>query len=211
MLTLERARAWYTEPDTAHGFDHIERVYSLARHLALEEKADLEIVLAAAFLHDARGSTSGGEGRNDHHIRSAEFAVEILSAEGWEPERIAAVQHCIRAHRFRSRGEAPETLEARVLFDADKLDVLGAIGVARTVAYAALAGQPIYIEPSISFKETGEKEEGEPHSSYHEYLFKLSRIKDGLYTATGRAMAVERHEYMEIYFQVLGAEIRGER
>jgi uncharacterized protein len=81
-----------------------------------------------------------------------------LQAEGWDEARISAVQHCIRAHRFRDNSEPPNTLEAKVLFDADKLEVLGAIGVARTIAYAVVRGQPVYSQPSQSFLETDEKE-----------------------------------------------------
>ena len=68
--------------------------------------------------------------------------------------------------------ETPQTLEAKILFDADKLDVIGAVGVARTIAFDVVVNQPIYTEPSERFLATGEKEPGEPHSSYHEYLFK---------------------------------------
>jgi len=71
------------------------------------------------------------------------------------------VQHCIRAHRFRDDSEPPQTLEAKILFDADKLDVLGAIGAARTIAYAVLDGQPVYAEPSLRFRSTFQKEAGE--------------------------------------------------
>ena len=135
------------------------------RKLAAAEGADLEIVRAAALLHDVEGTAPEGAGRASHHHESAEFAAEVLQAEGWPAERIAAVQHCIRAHRFRDRSEPPATLEAKVLFDADKLDVLGAIGAARTIAYAILAGQPIHAPASEQFRQTGEKEPGEPHSS----------------------------------------------
>ena len=135
----------------------------------------------------------------------------MLQAEGWPAERIAAVQHCIRAHRFRDRSEPPATLEAKVLFDADKLDVLGAIGAARTIAYAILAGQPIYAPPSQKFRQTGEKEPGEPHSSYHEYLFKLSHVRERLFTPTGKALAEERHAALCAFYDQLDAEMRGER
>ena len=138
----------------------------------------------------------------------------ILRARCWQAragpeERIEAVQHCIRAHRFRGT-EAPRTLEAKILFDCDKLDVLGAIGVARTVAYAALAGQPLTGEPSEKFKTTGEKEPGEPHTPYHEFLFKLGRVKDRMQTATARAIAEERHRYLDEYFKRLALEVAGE-
>lgn len=213
MPTIESARSWYPQTDPVHGFDHILRVYHMVEKLAISEGADLEIVRAAALLHDAEGSqTSGGEtGRLNHHQASAEFARQVLEAEGWPQDKIAAVQHCIRAHRFRDNSESPQTLEAQILFDADKLDVIGAIGVARTIAYDVVVNQPIYAEPSIRFRETGQKEPGEPHSSYHEYLFKLSKIKDRLYTPTARALAEDRHRFMAEYFDRLGAEERGER
>ncbi len=208
MPTLEQARAWYTDADPIHAFDHIERVYHMAQRLAQAEGADLEIVSAAALLHDALGTTPGHSSRTNHHHDSAAFAAEILAAEGWTEQRIAAVQHCIRAHRFRN-GEPPQTIEARILFDSDKLDVLGAIGVARTIGYAALAGQPAYAVPSQKFIDSGEEEPGEPHSAYHEYLFKLRRIKERLLTSTARALAEERDIYIRDYFIRLESEIQG--
>ncbi len=210
MLTLERAQEWYANADLVHDFAHVERVYRTAKRLAQAEGADWEIVRAAALLHDVEGTTPGAESRADHHFSSAEFAGQMLAEEGWEPERIAALQHCIRAHRFRDNREPPKTIEAKCLFDADKLDVLGAIGVARTIAYATLAGEPIYAEPSRRFIETGEKEPGEPHSSYHEFVFKLSKIKERLFTETARAIAVERHAYIAGYYERLKAEMAGE-
>ena len=213
MIDIETARGWYPASDPVHGFDHILRVFRMAERLAAEEGADLEIVRAAALLHDAQGSqTEGGEaGRQDHHHASSDFARQILESEGWTPDKIAAVQHCIRAHRFRDNTEEPQSLEAKILFDADKLDVIGAIGIARTIAFDVVVDQPIYFQPSQRFIETGEKEPGEPHSSYHEYVFKLSKIKDRLFTKTARALAEERHQFMDAYFERLAAEERGEK
>lgn len=208
MPTLSQARAWYTNADPIHAFDHIERVFVMAQRLARAEGADLELVKAAALLHDALGTTPGSGSRVSHHHDSAEFAAAVLSAEGWDSERIAAVQHCIRAHRFR-HGETPQTIEARVLFDADKLDVLGAVGVARVLGYAILAGQPIYAEPSPRFIQTGEGEPGEPHSAYHEYIFKLQKIKQRLYTASAAAIAEARDSYIREYFNRLMDEYAG--
>ena len=213
MPSIKNARSWYPEIDPVHGFDHILRVYRMAERLARTEGADLEIVRAAALLHDAQGSqTEGGEkGRQDHHHASSDFAQQVLESEGWTPDKIAAVQHCIRAHRFRDNTEVPQTLEAKILFDSDKLDVIGAVGVARTIAFDVVVNQPIYAEPSEQFLTTGDKEPGEPHSSYHEYLFKLSKIKDRLFTKTAQDLAVERHRFMDQYFERLGAEERGEK
>src|SRR5512133_131362 len=117
MPTLDQARTWYAASDPVHDFDHILRVYKMAERLALAEGADLEIVRAAALLHDAEGShLADPTKRATHQLASADFAAEVLSAEGWNAERIEAVQHCIRAHRFRDTSEPPHTLEAQILF-----------------------------------------------------------------------------------------------
>jgi uncharacterized protein len=224
MPTIEEARKWYPYDDPVHGFAHILRVLAMAERLAIAEGADLEIVRTAALLHDAQpvafttdnqqSTVSNQQSeitRSYHHLTSAELAGEVLQAEGWEASRIEAVQHCIRAHRFRDGREPPQTLEARVLFDADKLDAIGAIGVARAIAYAAQAGQPAYALPSQRFLETGQTEPGEPNSAYHEFVFKLSKLKDRLYTPAARQIGEERHRYLEDFFNQLALEITGER
>lgn len=210
MPTIEQARAWYIDSDPVHDFDHVLRVYRMAERLAEAEGADLAIVRAAALLHDAEGATPGRASRADHHHASAEFAGEVLRAEGWDEARIAAVQHCIRAHRFRG-DEPPQTIEAKCLFDADKLDVLGAIGAARAIGYATLANQPWYAEPSRQFVETGTEEQGEPHSAYHEHLFKLRKIPFRLHTQTARAIAAERMRYLDEFFERLIDEWQGKQ
>ena len=213
MVGIEQARAWYSQADPVHDFTHVQRVYRMAEHLALAEGADLEIVRAAALLHDAQGSAPGGDAaeRGSHHESSAEFARQILEREGWPADRIAAVQHCIRAHRFRSPSEPPQTLEAKILFDADKLDVIGAIGAVRTILYAVLDGKPVFSEPSAQFRQTGQEEPGELHSSYHEFLFKLIKIKDRLFTPTARRLAQDRHTYLVNFYEELRSEWNGEK
>ena len=211
MPTIEQASQWYPQNDPVHGFDHVLRVMHMAERLALAEGADLEIIRAAALLHDAEGSAPHDENhRANHHEASALFARTVLEAEGWPEERIAAVEHCVRAHRYRTT-EAPQSLEAKVLFDADKLDVLGAFGVARTIAYAAQVHQPIFAEPSEQFITTGQKVPGEPHSSYHEFLFKLRKVKERLFTNEAKSIAAARHTYLVSFYEQLLAESRGER
>jgi uncharacterized protein len=209
MPTVEQARTWYPDQDPVHGFDHVLRVLHMAERLAAELGADVEIVRVAAMLHDAAGAAPGpGGGRQTHEQASAEFAAEVLRREGWPEDRIQQVAHCIRAHRYRSV-EAPRTIEAMILYDADKLDVLGAFGVARTIGYALQAGEPVFAEPSAEFQRSGEKQSGEPHSAYHEFLFKLRHVPDRLHTEPGRRLGASRSSLMQRFFEQLALEAVG--
>ncbi len=208
MISIEEAKQYYLEADTIHDFDHVLRVYELSKTIGTNEGANWRILATAALLHDACGAAPGSKERLEHHLASALLAEKVLSERGWDPEDIQAVMHCIRAHRYRGT-EAPVSIEAKVLFDADKLDVLGAIGVARVIGYAAVAGQPAFAQPSQTFLDSGEKEPGEPHSAYHEYLFKLKKVKDRLHTDSARRIADERDTYLHEYFIRLQDEIHG--
>jgi uncharacterized protein len=211
MPTIAEARSWYPTSDPVHGFDHVLRVLQLAEQLASVEGADREVVRAAVLLHDAQPPetspqpASSGK-RSAHHLDSAAFARRQLEKEGWSEPKISAVEHCIRAHRFRDDSEQPQTLEARILYDADKLDAIGAVGVARAIAYAVTHGQPAYAKPSETFLETGETEPGEPHSAYHEYVFKLVKLKGRLSTPAAKALSENRHRFMVAYFGQLEEE-----
>jgi len=167
----------------------------------------MEILLNAALLHDAQGSHPGENSRDDHHLRSAAFAGEVLTGLGWEQDRIEAVQHCIRAHRYRKE-DLPQSLEAKILFDADKLDVLGAVGVVRALAYAFQVGAPSYARPSEYFLGHWDTLEGEPHSAYHEYLFKLKNIASRLLTPAAKEIAKERQAFLNRFFDQLAEEMR---
>jgi uncharacterized protein len=198
MPSVTQIRQYYPEDDPVHGFSHVMRVYRLCEEIGQQEGADLRILRAAALLHDIEGDVDVREG---HHLSAAIFAREILQEEGWQEGEIEAVAHCIRAHRFRGDSEQPASLEAQVLFDADKIDAIGAVGVARAVAYAVRAGMDVYAPPSPHYLETGELAPGESQTVAHEYLFKLRHIKDRLYTATGRKMAEKRHQRLVDFFQ----------
>lgn len=211
MPTLEQARDWYDEKDVVHGYTHIQRVYQLAERLAIIERADVDIVRAAALLHDVQGSGTDQSMRDMHHIFAASFAAQWLTDEGWIEARIAQVQHCIRSHRYRDESEQPITLEAKILFDADKLDSIGAIGVVRALLYAVEHGKPVYSQPSARFIENGDMDIEEEHSAYHEYIYKLRNIKDRLFTNTARQLAEARHDDMCRFFDGLAAEWNGLR
>lgn len=208
MPSIDQARQWYAEDDPVHGFDHVLRVLAIAERIGSQLGADLEILRAAALLHDAAGADPR-ENRAEHENASAAFARQVLTEQGWPQERVEAVEHCIASHRYRGK-QRPESLEASILFDADKLDVIGAFGVARTLGYAMQAGQPMFAEPSERFMESGEGLPDEPHSAYHEYIFKLRNVRDRLHTEPARRLAAEREKVLVSFFEQLAAESRGE-
>jgi len=209
MITITKARQHYAGADTVHDFDHVLRVLRLAERIGQAEGADMAIVRAAALLHDVGRAEAETQGL-DHAAFAAGQAREILASQ--PQETIEAVAHAVAAHRFRT-GPAPETLEARVLFDADKLDAIGAVGVARAFAYGGAHGQRLWA-PIASVDEARWKAKGDDpktHTPVHEFVIKLAHLRERLFTPAGRAIAKERHAYMVSFFERLEDEAQGKR
>mgnify|MGYP001812438862 CR=1 FL=1 len=203
MITTDEVRNLYSGADAVHDFDHVLRVLALAERLAEMEGADLEIVRAAALLHDvARGSERGPDG--DHALAGADMARQMLAAQ--PSDKVEAVAHAIAAHRFRT-GPAPESKEAQVLHDADKLDAIGAIGVARAFAYGGQHSQRLWGEVPTDYAES--EASRHQHTPVHEYHLKLVRIKDRLLTESARRLAERRHAFMVAFYERLEREVRG--
>ena len=210
LLTVREARALYTTGgapvDAAHDFDHVLRVTALAGQIARAEGADVGIVRLAALLHDLPAAR-GGDGRAAHHLAAAEQARNLLAARGLEPVQIEAVVHCIQAHRYRDRSVQPQTLEARCLYDADKLDAMGAIGVARACAFAGAHGSRLWAA-GVDEAAATEAPPGRDYTPVHEYVFKLRRLLGTLYTPSARRLGEARHAFMTAFFERLDAEMR---
>jgi uncharacterized protein len=209
VITVSEARRYYEEADTVHDFDHVLRVLALAERIGQAEGADMEVVRAAALLHDVGRMQAEKTGR-DHAAFAADRARKILA--GQPAEKVEAVTHAIAAHRFRT-GPQPATLEAQVLFDADKLDAIGAVGVARAFAYGGAHGQRLWAPMDTVDVDRWQEEGDDPgnHTPVHEFAVKLSRLKERLFTTTGVRLAEERHAYMVAFFERLDAEVQGEQ
>jgi uncharacterized protein len=192
------AAAFFTGARGSHDWDHTRRVYRLCNRMASDEQADLDVVRIAALLHDigrARQDTSSGS--VCHAQEGARLARPIVEELPLTEPKKQNILHCISTHRFRVC-QAPETLEAKVLFDADKLDAIGAVGVARAFLFAGEVGARLH-NPDVRIEET------QPYTAddtgYREYRVKLCKIRDRMLTGAGRQLAEARHRFMENFFQ----------
>jgi uncharacterized protein len=207
IVSVDEARAHYAGAESAHDFDHVLRVFALAERLSRAENADLEVVPAAALLHDIARADEDATG-GDHALTAAERARAILLARGIAPAQVDAIAHAIAAHRFRS-STPPQTIEAQVLFDADKLDSIGAIGVARAYQVSGALNQRLWSPVAPEALATREQRNSD-HSAYAEFVVKLSKVRERLFTASARRIAEGRHAYMADFFARLEKEIQGE-
>ncbi len=178
-----------SEPGS-HAFDHTLRVARLCELIGRSEGADPGILIPAALLHDIARPAEKARGV-PHEIEGARVAEEYLGSIGYDPALIPAIAAAIRTHRFRS-DEKPATPEAKILSDADKLDAMGAVGIARTFMRAGEHG--------------GEMQDAVDH--FHE---KLLRLPDLLYTATAREIAADRHRFLTGFLRELEDETRDVR
>lgn len=191
----------------SHDLDHTLRVYNLAVKIAEKEGANLEIIKLAALLHDiARPEQDKSQGKICHAELGKEKAKLILEKYQIDPKKIEQIIHCIATHRFRKSNQ-PETKEAKVLFDADKLDSIGAIGIGRAFLFAGEVGAKLHNEKGVDIEKT--KEYSPEDTAFREFAVKLRKVKDRLYTNTGKQIAESRHNYMENFFQRLDDEIDG--
>lgn len=210
MLSIDEARPFYAGAEPAHDFDHVLRVLTLALRLARAEGADPQIVQTAALLHDiARHAES--ETGEDHALAAARRARAILAERNAPGPFIEAVAAAIANHRFRT-GAPPAGLEAQILYDADKLDAIGCVGVARAYLVGGRTGQRLWSAvPEDDALDAANPTIAPPdHTPVREYMVKLRRLRDTLHTAEARRIAAGRHDAMVAFFSRLAAEVQGE-
>ena len=189
----------------SHGWDHSERVWRLCEHIGTREGADLQVLELAAFLHDiGRGAEKTSGGGVCHAREGADQAREILQTHSFDQDMTENVIHCIETHRFRRNNIRPHSLEARVLFDADKLDSLGAVGVGRAFLFAGEVGARLH-NPEMDIAKT--RAYSREDTAFREFSVKLKKIKDCMLTETGRKMAEKRHDFMVDFFERLNREV----
>lgn len=192
--------------DSAHDAEHVYRVLNNALVIAQGESVDYDVLIAACLLHDVGREDQLRDPELCHAAVGSEKAYEFLTKNGFPQVFAQQVKDCIRTHRFR-KNDLPQSTEAKILFDADKLDVVGAIGIARTLVYKGTVSDPLYTrnpDGSIS-----DGTQGETSSFFREYRFKLEKLYDRFYTQKGRALAFERRTAAEDFYNRLYSEVTG--
>ena len=191
--------------DSAHDKAHIYRVLAMALDIAAHEGGvDMDILITAALLHDVGRPAQHENPELNHAEVGAEMAYDFLTGIGWPEDRAAHVRDCVITHRHR-KNRPPETIEAKIIFDSDKLDVTGAIGAARTLIYCGQILQPLYV-----IENGGVLTEGsgiEAQSFIEEYNYKLKNIYDTFQTARGKILAEERRAAAITFYENITAEI----
>ena len=214
----EIADSYYSKHDWAHGRSHIERVLKMAIEIGKQERADLEIVELAAILHDIfqnREAHASIEGFR-HETEGSKEVRKILAKLGLADRTVDAVCHCIESHRKRSGRTEPQTIEAKCLFDADKLDCIGAIGTIRSAFVSFDHKQEFYkeVDDIEAYRRRNIRQDGTIidsalHSSNLEYELSLKAVANRMYTETGRRLAKERAAFMDEFYDRLGKEMKG--
>jgi uncharacterized protein len=198
-----KAEELYPVSDPSHDTLHIARVVKMALHLADEEGADMNVVLPAAYFHDFVNVPKSDPRRRYASRLSAEAAAEYLASVGYPYQYIGAVKHAITAHSF-SANIKPETIEAKVVQDADRLDSLGAIGIARCITTSTLMQRPYYF---WEYPFAADRAYDDQRFAIDHFHVKLFKIAETMQTETGKREAGVRAAFMRQYLDQFVAEI----
>lgn len=189
--------------DAAHDPEHVRRVVANARKLAATEGARLEVVLPAAWLHDCVTVPKDSPRRAEASRLAAVQAVAWLREWGWTEALLPDIAHAIEAHSF-SAGLPPRTADARVLQDADRLDALGAVGLARCLMLGGALGRPLYVaeDPFCERRPPDDRVACVDH-----FYAKLLKLEGTMQTEGGRIEAGRRTGILRAFLEELRREI----
>ncbi len=194
----------------SHDLEHTLRVRKLALHIGKIENANLEIIEISALLHDiAREYQDKSNGKICHAELGSELAEKILLNLEVDENIIFKVKNCIKSHRYRGKN-IPSTIEEKVLYDADKLDSIGAIGIGRAFVFSGENGASVHCSKLSDGELINKEDYSRYDTAYREFLIKLSKIKDKMLTDEGKKIASERHKFMCDFFKRLKKEVEGE-
>ena len=201
-ILIEKIRPLYRDTDPAHDFSHVMRVYQNASKIGQREGADMQILLLAALLHDAGSVAKHSEVSEESDARRR-AVKDLLSEIDLSDEAREKVLYAVKVHRF-SKGIVPTTLEARILQDADRLDAMGAIGIARVFMTGGGLGRMMY-HPSDPFCQSRVPDDKAWNLDH--FFSKLLKLESGMHTQTAKALARRRAEVLKNYLLDLQTEL----
>lgn len=196
--------AWKDNHDPTHDMDHVQRVVQMAKHItASHQDARLEIILPAVWLHDCVNLPKNHPDRKLASTFAAEYAVKELRRLGASEEILQQIRHAIESHSF-SAGIHPQTIEAKIVQDADRLDSLGAIGIARTLAVSGMLGRQLWdsVDPLAENRTPDDQIFGLDH-----LYVKLFEIAKTLHTDAARKIAQKRVDFMQQFAEEIKSEL----
>lgn len=191
------------DADPGHGLIHLRRVVATAMRLSAQEGARVDVVLPAAWLHDCVHVAKDSPDRPLASRLAAAHAVSFLRRESYPAEALPEIAHAIEAHSY-SAGIPPRTIEAKIVQDADRLDALGAIGIARCVAVGVALGRPLY-EADDPFCEN--RPPDDLGATVDHFYSKLLKLAGTMQTAAGRQEALRRSAFIRAFIGQLRTEI----
>jgi uncharacterized protein len=202
---IDDVKPMYQGADPAHDFSHILRVFKNAQIIGLREGADMQVLLWAVLLHDAGSNSKLSMGSEELESKHRNAADEFLRTVGLPDEVRAKVLYAVEVHRF-SKGIKPVTLEAKILQDADRLDAIGAIGIARVFMTGGTLDRALYCprDPFCKIREPDDKKWNLDH-----FYRKLLNLESGMHTKTALELAGKRSAVLRRYLQDLEEEIGG--
>jgi uncharacterized protein len=195
----------FEEESSGHDIHHLRRVQRLALRIQEKEGGDRPVIAAAAILHDIHRIMQNVSGRFVSPAESLPKVRAILEASDFPPEKAAQVLHCVEFHEeysFSKGGVTAGDIETLILQDADNLDAIGAIGIARTFAYAGAYGVPMYDSDIPLGRESYDESDQPDPSAIHHFYSKLLRLKGNMHTETARQLAAGRHRFMERFVEL---------
>ena len=190
--------------DVSHDLSHVIRVVKMAKELCKKEHGNPLVVVPAAYLHDCLYISKKDPRRSMASTLSADYAMELLKGWSYPEKYFKEIHHAIRTHSF-SANITPETIDAKIVQDADRIDGLGAIGICRSMAFTGFANRPIYsIEDP--FCQNGREPDDSKNTLDH-YPIKLMRVAEMACTKSGKEECIKRTEYMANFLKQLEAEV----
>ncbi|MDF2155355.1 HD domain-containing protein [Vibrio sp. CAU 1672] len=191
--------------DSAHDISHIQRVVKTAKHLTEQEGAELAVVLPAAYLHDCFTYPKDHPNRKQSSLVAAQKAIEFLESIAYPSQYHDAIAHAIEAHSF-SANISPQTLEAQIVQDADRLDALGAIGISRCIQVSTHFDARLYDHDDMF---ANQRKLDDKRYAIDHFRTKLFQIVDTMHTDSAKHEALKRKAFMQQYLAQLQAEVEG--